>query len=168
MRNDILAGISDLNDYKMVVEAVTGEKKTFTVEESEKLLAVYEDCAERIMGITDQTLAKAVLALDVPGANLLDRADGDALAALCGLYKGREGILEKAEIIKELALCGDVSGPLALVLARAALDTYIEQSDIAAHRNEIKELADFLKDAADESKFGSASAFLIRVRKSVR
>lgn len=167
MKNDILFTVNDKSDYMAVLEAVSGAKTSFTEEEKASLLAIYIGSAEKQLGFAGGTLVKAILALDVPGANLLDKADADALAALSELCKEWEPKPEKAATVKDSALSGDVSQPLALALARAALDAYAGQSDLTEYREEIKALSEFLR-LADEEMFSDASAFLIRVRERVR
>lgn len=167
MKADALSNIDKKTDYLMTLDAVTGAKTSFTDQEKSDLLAVYADNAKNKFGFEDETLVKAVLDLDVTGVNLLDKADADALSDLCELYKDWEPKPEKAAAVKGSALSGDVSQPLALALARAALDTYAGQSDIAPYREEIKALAELLK-GADEGSFADASAFLIRVCERVR
>lgn len=167
MRNSVLQYINNIEDYKTVIDAITGEKQEFAEEEASNLLAIYAKGAVNMFGFEAEVLVKAVLALDVPGANLLDKSDAGALTALSELCKDWEPTLEKAATVKEIALSGDVSAPLSLALARAALDTYASQSDLAKYREEIKALSEFLK-LADEEMFSDACAFLIRVRERVR
>lgn len=167
MRNSILITINDRTDYLTTLEAVTGDKTEFSTEEAGTLLNIYRKDAAQRLGFTDETLVKAVLALDVPGVNLLDSHDADALADLCELCADWRTKPEKAAAVKDAALTGNVSAPLTLAMARAALDAYAGQSDIAHYRDEIKDLADRLRQA-DEEAFSDASAFLIRVREYVR
>lgn len=159
--------ISSKEDYLTVLEAVTGEKTVFTEQEAMKLMTIYLDNAESKFGFADEILVKAVMALDVHGANLLDKADADALAALSQLCADWEPKPEKANAAKTAALAGDVSAPLALALARASLDAYASQPDIVPYREDIATLAEALKQA-DEATFSAASAFLIRVHERVR
>lgn len=167
MKTDVFSIINSKTDYLAALEAVTGEKTAFTKDEKAKLLEIYADTARNKFGFEDGVLVKAVLALDVPGANLLDKADADALTALAGLCADWTPDAKKAGPVKDAALSGDVSRPLDLALARAALDAYAGQKDLAPYREDIKALAEFLKDA-DEDAFGDASMFLIRVRERVR
>lgn len=167
MKNDILFAIKDKSDYMAVLEAVSGAKTSFTEEEKASLLAIYIEIAAKQLGFAGETLVKAILDLDVPGANLLDRADADALTALRELYMSWEPDAEKAREVKTAALSGDVSEPLALALARAALDILAGLSDIAPYREDINALAEFLGKAEKET-FADASVFLIRVRERVR
>ena len=167
MKTNVISTINSKSDYLTALEAITGEKQSFTEEEKDKLLAIYADNAKNKFGFEDETLLRAVLALDVPAVNLLDKADADALAALCGLCADWEPDTEKAGPVKAAALSGDVSAPLTLAMARAALDALVGQQDISPYREDIKALAEFLKDA-DEDAFSDASAFLIRVRERVR
>lgn len=167
MKNDILFTLNDKSDYMTVLEAVSGAKTSFTEEEKANLLSIYTGSAAKQLGFAGETLVKAILALDVPGANLLNQADADALSALCELYKSLEPDAEKAREVKTAALSGDVSEPLALALARAALDILAGLSDIAPYREDINALAEFLGKAEKET-FAEASVFLIRVRERVR
>lgn len=167
MKTDILSIINKKSDYMMALDVATGAKTSFTDQEKSELLAVYADNAKNKFGFDDETLVKAVLALDAPGANLLDKPDAAALAALSDLCKDWELKPEKAAAVKDSALSEDVSQPLALALARAALDAYAGQNDLTEYREEIKALSAFLS-LADEKMFSDASAFLIRVRERVR
>lgn len=167
MKNEIWTTVGNKSCYLAVLEAVTGVKTGFTEEEKSQLLAVYADHAKNKYGFADTDLVKALLALDVPGANLLDKSDADALAVLSDLCKDWEPKPEKTAAVKDVALSGDVPQPLALALARAALDAYAGQNDLTKYREEIKALSEFLK-LADEEMFSDASAFLIRVRERVR
>lgn len=167
MKTDVLSNVDKKADYLMTLDAVTGTKESFTDQEKLDLLAVYEDNAKNKFGFDNETLVKAVLVMDVPGASLLDKTDIDAMSALCELYKDWESKPERAETVKDAALSGDVSQPLALALARAALDTYAGQSDLVQYREEIKALSKFL-GLAEDAAFEDASVFLIRVRERVR
>lgn len=166
-KNDILTAIRDRTEYTIVLDAVTGLKTSFSGEEVAKLLEIYRDNAKNNFGFADETLVKAVLAMDVPGANLLGKADAEALDDLCELCKDWAQNPEKAAAVAACALSGDVSEPLALALARAALDVYAAQDNVAQYREEITALADLLK-GADEAAFADASVFLIRVRERAR
>lgn len=167
MNSGILNQIGNKDDYMKVIEAALGVKTDFTEAEKAGLLAIYQETSEGSFGFTDKTLVKAILAMEVPGANLLDKPDADALAALSDLCKDWEPNPEKAATVKDFALSGDVSQPLALALARAALDAYAGQNNLTEYREEIKALSAFLS-LADEKMFSDASAFLIRVRERVR
>lgn len=167
MKINVLPTIDDKTDYMTALEAVTGAKTSFTEEEKAKLLDIYVKNAERGFGFEGETLVKAVLALDVPGVNLLDKDDADALTTLCELCKDWEPDTEMAEAAKTAVLSGTVSGSLSLALARAALDALADQKDITPYREDIKALAEFLKDA-DGDAFSDASVFLVRVRERVR
>lgn len=167
MKNIILPSVNDRIDYLTVLEAVTEEKTEFSPEEAENLLAIYMKDADQKLGFANEALVKSVLALDVPGANLLDKTDADALTELCTLCADWEPNVEKAGTVKAAALNGAVSQSLALVFARAALDAYAGQNDITAYREDIVSLTKFLKQAEDKA-FEDASKFLIRVRERVR
>ena len=167
MKNDIWTAVENKSCYLAVLEAVTGVKTGFTKEEKSQLLAVYADHAKNKYGFSDTDLVKALLALDVPGANLLGKADNSALTALSELCRDWEPDAEKAGTVKAAALAGNVSQPLALALARAALDAYAGQRDLTPFREDIKALAEFLK-CADEDAFSDASMFLLRVRERVQ
>ena len=167
MNSGILNQIGNKDDYMKVIEAALGVKTDFTEADMAGLLAIYQETSEGSFGFTDKTLVKAILAMEVPGANLLDKPDADALAALSDLCKDREPNPEKAATVKDFALSGDVSQPLALALARAALDAYAGQRDLTPFREDIKALAEFLK-CADEDAFSDASMFLLRVRERVQ
>lgn len=167
MKGNILDTIYSKNDYMTALEAVIGEKQSYTEDEKAKLLEIYADNAKNKMGFGDEIMVKAVLALDVPGANLLDKADADALVSLRELCADWERDPEKANAVKDAALAGDVSKPLALAMARAALDALAGQKDTAVYREDIAALAEFLKSAEEET-FAEASRFLLRVRERVR
>lgn len=167
MRNSILVNTWELDKYQMVLDAATGKKTDFTEEEKAKVLAIYTERAKITFGFDDEVLLKSVLSLDVPGANLLDKADADALDVLCELYKDWEQKPEKALAAKNVALSGDVSEALSLALVRAALDTLAGQTDIAPYREDIEALAEYLKQAGEDI-FSDVSAFLVRVRERVR
>lgn len=167
MKNIILPSVKDRTDYLTVLEAVTEEKTEFTPEEAKNLLDIYMKDADQKLGFANETLVKSVLAMDVPTVNLLDEADADALIALSDLCADWEPNVEKAGTVKAAALSGDVSQPLALVLARAALDAYAGQNDITAYREDIVSLTKFLKQAEDKA-FEDASKFLLRARERAR
>lgn len=158
---DMINTIREKDDYFTVLDAVSGEKTEFTADESQKLLDIYTKNGKRLFGFENEALVKAVLALLMPGTSLLDKADADALAILCELIKN-EGP-DKANAVKAAALSGDVSAPLALAMARAALDAYAGQKDLAPYREDIRALADVLR-GADEAAFADACVFLIHVR----
>lgn len=164
--NEISTTVSK-SDYLTVLEAVTREKTSFTGEEKARLLTVYADSAKIKYGFENETLVKAILALDVPGANLLNETDSKALETLRQLCGDWSPDAEKAATVKDAAMNGDASEPLKLAAARAALDAYANQSDLSPYRDEIKDLAGLLKQA-DEAAFSDASVFLIRVRERVR
>lgn len=167
MSNLILSSIGRKDDYLMALEAVTEEKTEFSQEDSEKLLTIYRENAKNNFGFDDEIMVKAALALDIPRANLLDKTNAAALAILCELCKDWEPKPENASAVKDAALSGDVAMPLSLAMARAALDAYAGQDDLDPYREEIKALAEFLKQA-DKEAFYDASVFLIRVRERVR
>lgn len=167
MNNRILGSISSKNDYLTALESATGTKTSFTEEEKAKLLAVYTQNAKRGLGFENEPLVKAVLALDVPGASPLDEADAGALDVLCALCGDWKPDVEKAEAAKTAALDGNVSAPLSMALARAALDAYTGQSNISSYREEIIALSGFLGQVEDK-EFEDASVFLIRVREQVQ
>ena len=164
---DVIGTIDKKEDYLAALEAMTGEKTEFTSEEAGKLLEIYLERAKNKLGFGDETLVKAVLALDVPGANLLEQADADALAVLAELCGDWTPGPEKIDAARTAAMDGDVSRPLALAMARAALDAYAGQSDIGQYREEIKALAGVLGQA-DEDSFADACTFIVRVRERVR
>lgn len=159
--------IDKKEDYMTVLEALMGEKTEFTPEEAGKLLEIYQEDAKNKFGIADETLVKAVLALDVPGANLLDKADADALAVLAELCRDWTPGPEKISAVKAAAMAGGASQPMALAMARAALDAYACQSDIGPYREEIRALAGVVGQA-DEDSFAAACNFLVRVRERAR
>lgn len=177
MTSDMIHTINSKTDYLAMVKAVTGLKTSFTQDEEARLFAVYQDRAEKKFGFTNETLLRLLMVLDTapdkttpagsPLAGALNKTDLDGFAALCGLHTDLEQEPEKARTIKGAALAGDVSGPLALALARAALDTYAEQRDLTPYRKDIEELVEFLK-GADEASFTDACAFLVRVWERVR
>lgn len=179
MKNDILTTIENKADYKLVLEALTGEKTTFTEEEKAKLLEIYHDSAVQKFGFDDDTLVRALLVLDTapengpdssPFAGLLDQGTLSALAALTALETGwRKATQDPAPALaaKTTALEGGGSAPLNLALARAALDALAGQADLTPYRADITALADFLNGAGDET-FTDASRFLVRVRERVR
>lgn len=167
MKLNVLPEIKNKADFMVTLEAVSGEKTSFAAEEKERLLAVYMNSAADKFGFAGETLVKAVLALDVPGANLLDEADAGALDVLCALCRDWEPDPLKAAAVKAAALSGDVSQPLALALARAALDAYTGQSNISSYRDEVIALSKFLGQVEDK-EFEDASVFLFRVRERVQ
>lgn len=177
MRNTVLNSLNDLNNYMTVLDAITGTKQDFSEEETAQLLAIYEDDAENKFGFTGNELVKMLLVLDTAAEKgkpdtsslfgILDTSDLSALAVLTALCVDWEQKPEPALTAKSAALCESVSEPLALALARAALDVLAGQNDIAAYREDIAALAEFLKNAGEET-FTNASKFLIHVRDRVR
>lgn len=167
MKEHMLSSIREKADYLALAEAVTGEKTVFTKEEKAKLLEIYAENATNRFGFENAVLVRAVLALDVPGANLLDKADADALSTLCTLFEGWDQKPERAGAVRTAALNGDVSEPMALAMARAALDTYAMQKDLVPYREDIRALTEFLR-GAEEDAFSEGCAFLVRVRERVR
>lgn len=175
MKNDILTTIENKTDYKLALEALTGEKTTFSEEEKARLLAVYTDNAGGRFGFSDDTLVRALLVLDTapengpdssPFAELLNQAALSALSALIALEAAwRKANQDPAPALaaKTAALDGDASAPLDLALARAALDALAGRSDLTPYRTDINALADFLNGAGDEG-FTEASRFLVKVR----
>lgn len=173
MRNHILTSIEDKNSYLAVVDAVGGEKKAFTDEEKTQLLAVYADKASNKFGFSEESLLKLLIVMDtaqekgVPDTSALaeevSREDFSALCALCALYMDWEQKPELALKVKKAALDMDVSNPLALALARAALDALAAKRDISLYREDIIELSAFLRQA-DSDAFADASRFLLRVQ----
>lgn len=167
MKSNILIRVDNKTDYMTVLEAVTGGKTEFTADEKTRLLEIYLDSAKNKFGVEDKTLVKAILAMDVPGANLLEEADAGALDVLCALCRDWEPDVEKAKAAKTTALDGNVSAPLSMSLARAALDAYAGQNDISSYREEVVALSEFLGQVEDK-EFEEASVFLIRVRERVQ
>lgn len=177
MRNNVLTSIDDLNDYMAVLEAITGTKQDFTEEETGRLIAIYEDEAENKFGFTGSKLVKMLLVLDTAAEKgrpdtsslfgILDMSDRSALGALttlCGDWEQKPG---PALAAKTASLTEGINESLALALARAALDVLAGQNDIAPYREDIAALAEFLKNAGEET-FANASRFLLRVRERVR
>lgn len=177
MRNNILNSIDDLDSYMVVLEAVTGSKKDFTAEETARLVAIYLDNAENKFGIMGDGLVKMLLVLDTAAekgrpetsslSGVLSKADLDALGALAALYEDWTQNPEQGRKARNAALAEGVDEVLRLALARAALDALAGQKDIAAYREDIAALAEFLKSAEEET-FANASRFLLRVRERVR
>lgn len=181
MNNVILNAIENKGDYMAVLEAVTGMKKQFTDEETNKLLKIYEDNADRSFGLQDKKAVRTILVLDTadmgvenpmssaPLAALLNKVDLDALDSLIALYRADQK--QKPELamqmkdmilIKDAVQTNGMTNWLALSMARAALDILAGQRDITLYREDIKWLVEFLKQA-DENEFHDASCFLPRV-----
>lgn len=167
MKSNIFSTIRNKEDYLTVFDAITNTKPSYTEDEKAKLLSIYTENAASELGFSDDTLIKAILVLDIPAVNLLNKADMDALSALSALYVDWELDVEKAHIVKDAALNGGVTQSLAISMARATLDVYLSQNDIAKYQKDINSLSEFLKQA-DAKIFSDACAFLIRVRERVR
>lgn len=179
MKSNILDWVDEKENYMAVMDAIVGTEKHYTDEDKKQMLDIYAKRAVDLFGFTDQVLLKALIILDTaqgpgktepresPVKDMVSREDLDGLSALCDLYADWQPDLNKAEAVKTNALSGDMSETLALALARAALDVYAGQKDLANYREDIAALAGMLK-GADEAAFSDASAFLIRVRERVR
>lgn len=176
MKANILTGIDSLENYRIVLEAITGTKREFTQEETESLLKVYEDNGERAFGFSDKELVKMVLVMDTAAGDgpdsstmkdLLDKADLEGLCALTALCGDRGRRPELALKVKDAALSDGVNDKLALAMARAALDVLVGQNDITPYREDINALAAFLKQAGEDA-FADASRFLVRVMERAR
>ncbi len=169
----ILGNIQKKEDYLAVAEATTGRKAEYTAEETEQLLAVYEEKMKVSYGLTDKALVKLFLVMDTadrdgdvkaaPLLNLAEEADQNGLTVLAELCRDRSGNANLAIQAKTAALAGEMDQGLALALARAALDSLAGRRDIKTYREDINALLDFL-GGADESKFYQASMFLWGVR----
>lgn len=177
MRSDVINIISKKDAYLTAVSAVTGAKTVYTEDEKTSLVKIYQENAEIKFGFADELLLRLIIVLDTaqdkadpmssPFAGDLSENDRDALTALWELYKKGKQSPKEIEPVKTAALSKNVSKPLALALARAALDVLVDQTDISPYREDIGALADLLKNAEDDT-FSDASNFLIRVRGRVQ
>lgn len=177
MRNIILENTGDHNEYIAVMDAVSGLKEDFSQEDVENLTKIYRKYYNKISEPNLDGLIRLLLVLDTaadgtqpessPLFGNLDGTEANAMRALYNVCKDWEPNAEQAAAAKTAALSGDVSEPLALALARAALDVYAGQKDFTAFREDIKPLANLLKQA-DEADFSDASLLLIQVRERVR
>lgn len=131
-----------------------------TAEEAERLLAVY---AKYLPDTEDPDYCKVCLAADLlPGRTGEDRAAFaplelgdetlDALFEVKSVASGREDVAgERAERIVQIVRDGRVALPVRILLARAALDNMAASRDIAALREQVAALAQFLTGCGEET-----------------
>ena len=156
MLEQFLPAIKDPSDYLTALSLFKADAP-LTAEEAEKLLAVY---ARYLPETEDPAYCKICLAADLlPGRE--DHADFAALelgdATLNALFLARDIITGRVETdaecvgsIVETVNDAAVALPIRVLLARGALDAAAASRDIAAMRQEVSVLADFLTGCGTE------------------